>query len=156
MRRSARPPTSSRPTTCHGRGPRPPAPQPSSPRPARSGDSASWWAAPRRDSSCWPSGAVRSCSCAADALLHCPPNRQDPRPCESVGGAPAEGAGGGPRGVVLRIRARYRQFGLYETAILGMLAQSTGWATAAREVVEAAAPQPVISFGARHVHPDIV
>jgi nicotinate phosphoribosyltransferase len=36
-----------------------------------------------------------------------------------------------------------------------MLAQSTGWATAAREVVEAAAPQPVISFGARHVHPDI-
>jgi nicotinate phosphoribosyltransferase len=57
--------------------------------------------------------------------------------------------------VVLRIEARYRRFGLYETAILGMLAQSTGWATAARECVEAAAPQPVISFGARHVHPDI-
>jgi nicotinate phosphoribosyltransferase len=46
-------------------------------------------------------------------------------------------------------------FGLYETAILGMLAQSTGWATAARQCVEAAAPEPVISFGARHVHPDI-
>jgi nicotinate phosphoribosyltransferase len=61
----------------------------------------------------------------------------------------------GPKEVVLRIRARYRQFGLYETAILGMLAQSTGWATAARECVEAAAPQPVISFGARHVHPDV-
>ncbi len=57
--------------------------------------------------------------------------------------------------VVFRIRARYREFGLYETAILGMLAQSTGWATAARECVQAAAPQPVISFGARHVHPDI-
>jgi nicotinate phosphoribosyltransferase len=57
--------------------------------------------------------------------------------------------------VVLRIRARYRQFGLYETAFLGMLAQSTGWATAAREVVDAARPHPVISFGARHVHPDI-
>jgi nicotinate phosphoribosyltransferase len=57
--------------------------------------------------------------------------------------------------VVLRIRARYRRFGLYETAILGMLAQSTGWATAAREVVDAAAPHPVIMFGARHVHPDI-
>ena len=57
--------------------------------------------------------------------------------------------------VVLRIRARYRQFGLYETAILGMLAQSTGWATAARECVEAAAPLPVVCFGARHVHPDI-
>jgi nicotinate phosphoribosyltransferase len=60
-----------------------------------------------------------------------------------------------PKEVVLRIRARYRRFGLYETAILGMLAQSTGWATAARECVEAAAPQPVIMFGARHVHPDI-
>ena len=47
------------------------------------------------------------------------------------------------------------RFGLYETAILGMMAQSTGWATAARECVEAAAPEPVISFGARHVHPDI-
>jgi nicotinate phosphoribosyltransferase len=61
----------------------------------------------------------------------------------------------GPKEVVLRIRARYRRFGLYETAILGMLAQSTGWATAAHECVEAAAPQPVISFGARHVHPDV-
>lgn len=60
-----------------------------------------------------------------------------------------------PREIVLRIRARYRRFGLYETAILGMLAQSTGWATAARACVEAAAPEPVISFGARHVHPDI-
>jgi nicotinate phosphoribosyltransferase len=60
-----------------------------------------------------------------------------------------------PREVVMRIRARYRSFGLYETALLGMLAQSTGWATAAREAVEAAAPEPVISFGARHVHPDI-
>lgn len=57
--------------------------------------------------------------------------------------------------IVLRISARYRQFGLYETAMLGMLAQSTGWATAARECVDAAAPAPVISFGARHVHPDI-
>jgi nicotinate phosphoribosyltransferase len=57
--------------------------------------------------------------------------------------------------IVLRITARYRQFGLYETAFLGMLAQSTGWATAARECVDVAAPAPVISFGARHVHPDI-
>src|SRR4051812_8084488 len=57
--------------------------------------------------------------------------------------------------IVLRIRARYRAFALYEPAILGMLSQSTGWATAARECVDAAAPHPVISFGARHVHPDI-
>ncbi|CAN5604399.1 nicotinate phosphoribosyltransferase [soil metagenome] len=61
----------------------------------------------------------------------------------------------GAKEVVMRIRARYRAFGLYETAILGMLAQSTGWATAAREAVTAAQPQPVISFGARHVHPDV-
>jgi len=60
-----------------------------------------------------------------------------------------------PKEIVLRIRARYSRFALYETAILGMLSQSTGWATAARECVDAAAPQPVISFGARHVHPDI-
>ncbi len=60
-----------------------------------------------------------------------------------------------PKEVVLRIEARYRAFALYETAMLGMLSQSTGWATAARRCVEAAAPQPVISFGARHVHPDI-
>jgi nicotinate phosphoribosyltransferase len=61
----------------------------------------------------------------------------------------------GPREIVLRIRGRYRQFGLYETAFLGMLAHSTGWATAARECVDAASPDPVISFGARHIHPDI-
>jgi nicotinate phosphoribosyltransferase len=60
-----------------------------------------------------------------------------------------------PKEVVLRIHARYRRFGLYETAILGMMAQSTGWATAARQCVDAAAPDPVVSFGARHVHPDI-
>ena len=36
-----------------------------------------------------------------------------------------------------------------------MLAQSTGWATAARECVDVASPEPVISFGARHIHPDI-
>jgi nicotinate phosphoribosyltransferase len=57
--------------------------------------------------------------------------------------------------VVMRITARYSTFGLYETAILGILAQSTGWATAARRIVEAAAPIPVIGFGARHVHPSV-
>ncbi len=61
----------------------------------------------------------------------------------------------GPKEIVLRITARYRRFGLYETAFLGMLAQSTGWATAARQCVDVAAPEPVISFGARHIHPDI-
>jgi nicotinate phosphoribosyltransferase len=55
--------------------------------------------------------------------------------------------------VVLRVRAPYSHFGRYETALLGMMASCSGWATAAREVVEAAAGTRVISFGARHVHP---
>ena len=59
------------------------------------------------------------------------------------------------REVVMRIEAPYLRFGLYETAILGILAQCSGWATAARRVVEAAAPIPVIGFGARHVHPSV-
>jgi len=76
-------------------------------------------------------------------------------PDEVVVEALDDGDSIGPKEVVLRIAARYRAFGLYETAVLGMLAQSTGWATAARECVDAAAPLPVVSFGARHVHPDI-
>ncbi len=60
-----------------------------------------------------------------------------------------------PKQVVMRIRDTYSPFGLYETAILGILAQSSGWATAARECVDAAAGVPVISFGARHVHPRV-
>jgi len=57
--------------------------------------------------------------------------------------------------IVLRITAPYSSFGLYETAILGILAHESGWATAARECVEAAEGVPIISFGARHVHPDV-
>ncbi|MBI2860324.1 MAG: nicotinate phosphoribosyltransferase [Chloroflexi bacterium] len=57
--------------------------------------------------------------------------------------------------VVLRITAPYQSYGLYETAYLGMLAQCSGWATAARECVEAACGIPVVSFGARHVHPAV-
>jgi len=57
--------------------------------------------------------------------------------------------------VVLRIKAPYQSYGLYETAICGILAHSSGWATAARECVAAARGIPIISFGARHVHPSI-
>lgn len=59
------------------------------------------------------------------------------------------------REVVMRITARYSAFGLYETALLGILASGSGWATAARRVVDAAGPIPVIGFGARHVHPSV-
>jgi nicotinate phosphoribosyltransferase len=60
-----------------------------------------------------------------------------------------------PKQVALRISGRYLSFGIYETALLGILSQSTGWATAARACVDAAAPIPVYSFGARHVHPRV-
>jgi len=57
--------------------------------------------------------------------------------------------------VVLRITAPYQSYGLYETAIIGTLAHGSGWATAARECVRAAGGIPVVSFGARHVHPSV-
>ncbi|MCY0899474.1 MAG: nicotinate phosphoribosyltransferase [Firmicutes bacterium] len=66
-----------------------------------------------------------------------------------------EGSAVAEKEVVMRISGRYGDFGLYETAILGILASSSGWATRAREVVELANPVPVVSFGARHVHPAV-
>jgi nicotinate phosphoribosyltransferase len=57
--------------------------------------------------------------------------------------------------VVLRITAPYQSYGLYETTILGILANCTGWATAARECADAAQGIPIISFGVRHVHPSV-
>jgi len=67
----------------------------------------------------------------------------------------AEGEAIDRKEVVLRITAPYQSYGLYETAICGILAHCSGWATAARECVEAARGIPVISFGARHVHPSV-
>ena len=58
--------------------------------------------------------------------------------------------------VALRIKAPYASFGLFETAILGTLASCTGWASAAAECVTAADAIPVIGYGARHVHPEVV
>ena len=67
----------------------------------------------------------------------------------------AEGEAIEKKEVVLRITAPYQSSGLYETAIGGILAHCSGWATAARECVEAARGIPIISFGARHVHPSV-
>ena len=66
-----------------------------------------------------------------------------------------EGESFAPKDVVLRIRGPYGSFGAYETVLLGMLASATGWATAARECVEAAKGKKVLCFGARHVHPAV-
>lgn len=57
--------------------------------------------------------------------------------------------------VVLTISAPYGSFALYETAICGTISHSTGWATASMECVEAAGGVPVISAGARYVHPGV-
>ena len=57
--------------------------------------------------------------------------------------------------VALRVKAPYGSIGLYETAIGGVLSSSTGWATAAHECVEAANGTPVVSLGARCVHPNV-
>jgi nicotinate phosphoribosyltransferase len=67
----------------------------------------------------------------------------------------AEGDSISTKEVVLRIKAPYQSYGIYETAIIGTLANCSGWATAARECVTAAGEIPVISFGARHVHPSV-
>ncbi|MEX2431022.1 MAG: nicotinate phosphoribosyltransferase [Dehalococcoidia bacterium] len=57
--------------------------------------------------------------------------------------------------VCLQVRAPYSSFGLYETAICGILAHQTGWSTAARELAKAAGDVPVVSVGAHNVHPSV-
>lgn len=66
-----------------------------------------------------------------------------------------EGSAFGTREVVMRIAGQYGQFGIYETALLGMVASSSAWATAARECRDAAGGRTFLSFGARHVHPAV-
>ena len=57
--------------------------------------------------------------------------------------------------LVLQVTAPYNSFAVYETAITGIMSHCTGWATASRECVEAAAGVPVISTGSSIVHPHV-
>jgi len=57
--------------------------------------------------------------------------------------------------VVMRISGPYDSFGIFETALLGILSSSSGWATAARQCKDAAGAKKVVCFGARHVHPAV-
>jgi len=66
-----------------------------------------------------------------------------------------EGSAFQAREVVMRIIGCYANFGIYETALLGMLASASAWATAARECRQAAGEASFLSFGARHVHPAV-
>ena len=67
----------------------------------------------------------------------------------------AEGDSMAAKEVVMRIKGRYSDFGIYETALLGILSSSSGWATAASKCKEAAGGRKVISYGARHLHPAV-
>jgi len=67
----------------------------------------------------------------------------------------SEGESISSKEVVLRIKGCYGDFGIYETALLGILSSSSGWATAARKCKDAAGGRKVISYGARHLHPAV-
>ncbi|MFN3477231.1 MAG: nicotinate phosphoribosyltransferase [Candidatus Methylomirabilales bacterium] len=56
---------------------------------------------------------------------------------------------------VFTIEGRYLDYAHYETAILGLLCQASGIATKAARCKKAAEGRPVISFGARRMHPAI-
>ncbi len=56
---------------------------------------------------------------------------------------------------VLQIEGFYEEFGVYETALLGMLSQASGISTSALRIKIAANFKPVYSFGIRHMHPAI-
>jgi nicotinate phosphoribosyltransferase len=56
---------------------------------------------------------------------------------------------------ILMITGPYLEFGELETALLGLLCQASGIATAAARVKVAADARPVYSFGARRMHPAI-
>jgi nicotinate phosphoribosyltransferase len=56
---------------------------------------------------------------------------------------------------VLQIEGEYGDFGIHETAILGFICQATGIATMAARCRVSAEHRPLISFGARRMHPAI-
>jgi nicotinate phosphoribosyltransferase len=56
---------------------------------------------------------------------------------------------------VLEIEGMYTDFGLLETSILGLMCQASGVATKAARCKKAAEGRPVMSFGARRIHPAI-
>lgn len=54
---------------------------------------------------------------------------------------------------VMEIEGRYQDFCVYETALLGLICQASGIATMAARFKKRANGRPVISFGARRMHP---
>jgi len=66
-----------------------------------------------------------------------------------------EGETFSPRDVIMQVKGRYVDFGIFETAMLGILAHSSGWASASHRCRQAAGDSPFLCFGARHVHPAV-
>ena len=56
---------------------------------------------------------------------------------------------------VLELEGMYTEFGLYETALLGLICQASGIATKAARCKKLAGERKVISFGARRMHPSL-
>jgi nicotinate phosphoribosyltransferase len=54
---------------------------------------------------------------------------------------------------VMEIEGMYQDFCVFETALLGLLCQASGIATKAARFKKLAGQRPVISFGARRMHP---
>ncbi|MBI1910393.1 MAG: nicotinate phosphoribosyltransferase [Deltaproteobacteria bacterium] len=56
---------------------------------------------------------------------------------------------------VMEIEGMYQEFCVFETALLGLICESTGVATKAARIRLAAGDKTVVSFGARRMHPAI-
>ena len=69
--------------------------------------------------------------------------------------AMAEGTIFRPLQPVLEIEGPYLEFGLLETAVLGLLCQASGIATAAARCRRLAGERLLLSFGARRLHPSV-
>lgn len=54
---------------------------------------------------------------------------------------------------VLEIEGMYTEFGVYETALLGMICQASGIATQSARCRKLAGRRQIVSFGARRMHP---
>lgn len=57
--------------------------------------------------------------------------------------------------VVLTLSGIYTDFAVFETSMLGLICQASGIATNAARCKQAAGERPVVSFGARRMHPAI-
>ncbi|MDO8425996.1 MAG: nicotinate phosphoribosyltransferase [Deltaproteobacteria bacterium] len=56
---------------------------------------------------------------------------------------------------VMEIEGMYQEFCVFETALLGLICESTGVATKSARIKKAAGERMVVSFGARRMHPVI-